>query len=1284
GAGSGPVGLIAFNNIESLSFNPFTGELYGTHRRDPSQEDLLFRLDPDIGNHLAGVFGGDDYVLIEKQDPYYHAADMAFDPTDGQAYIVHWDLNGHWTIATLDPTAGATATMWPAPADIASLAFDETGRLFTSTETGSQENLYELNKANGSLLSSIVIDNGGAYEAMAIAFPVEANRPPVFDQDLQNRTDPEGTSVSLSASATDPDAGHSVGYSATGLPPGLSIDPGNGLISGTIAYTGDGTYSVEITARDDGIPNLSSVDTFDWTVTELNQPPVFDQDLPDRIDAEGSVISLPSPATDPDNADILTYGAVGLPPGLSIDTGTGLISGTIDYTAAAASPHAVIITSTDDGAPNESAVPDTFSWTVSNTNRPPVFDGPGAQTTPELAPFTVTLTATDPDGQVPSFSDTGTLPAWAMLTDNGDGSATISGTPGVGDSGTTTITVTASDGGSPDLSDSATFDITVTNTNMPPTITNPGNQTGSENSPFSLTISASDLDGTTVSFSDADTLPDWATLTDNGDDTATISGTPDYDDAMTTTVTITASDGLLNDDAVFDITISNTNRAPLVASIGDQSVAENNPFSLAVSAIDPDGTTPALSGSGLPGWASFADNGDGTGTITGTPGYNDAAVITVTVTAFDGTLFDNTDFDLTVTNTNRAPVVAPVADQLVAEGIALTPVVVSSSDPDGTTPALAATGLPGWASFTDNGDGTGTITGTPGYNDAAATTVTINAEDGGVPNLADSTSFTLTVTETNRAPVANPVVDQSVAEASAIAPIDVSASDPDGTIPALSATDLPGWASFTDNGDGTGTITGTPGYNDAAVTTVTINASDGDLADTTTFTITVTDTNRSPLISTISDQTLVEGDPLTLSLSASDPDGAAPSLSAVGLPSWATLVDNGDGTGSISGTPAFGDAGISTVTVTASDGSLTDETTFKLTVTAGNRSPVFDTTLSDRTDAEGVSVALDAAATDPDGDPITYAATGLPPGIVIAPITGAITGTLSYDAAGSHPVTVTVTDNGTPILDASQSFVWTVTNTNRAPILVPIPPILGPEQTDLTFTAVANDPDGGTITYSLAGAPAGATIAPDSGVFSWIPSEAQGEGSYAFTVIATDDGSPALTDTKTVTITVAEVNLPPTVDPIGDQQNDQGDLVELVVVATDPDVPLNTFTFAASGLPAGLTIHPTTGTIFGSISAGASGAHDVTVTVTDNGIPPRSGTTSFKWLVGDTNHPPEMDRLSDRTVAEHSPVTIRPVTTDPDGDSLRYEVAGAPPGSTFDPDTGTLRWIPSEEQGPGT
>ena len=77
-----------------------------------------------------------------------------------------------------------------------------------------------------------------------------------------------------------------------------------------------------------------------------------------------------------------------------------------------------------------------------------------------------------------------------------------------------------------------------------------------------------------------------------------------------------------------------------------------------------------------------------------------------------------------------------------------------------------------------------------------------------------------------------------------------------------------------------------------------------------------------------------------------------------------------------------------------------------------NQAPVFSTDFTNRTDAEGAVISLDANATDPDGNPLTYSATNLPSGITINASSGVISGTLSATSSGIYNVVITVSDGG--------------------------------------------------------------------------------------------------------------------------------------------------------------------------------------------------------------------------------------------------------------------------------
>ena len=103
-----------------------------------------------------------------------------------------------------------------------------------------------------------------------------------------------------------------------------------------------------------------------------------------------------------------------------------------------------------------------------------------------------------------------------------------------------------------------------------------------------------------------------------------------------------------------------------------------------------------------------------------------------------------------------------------------------------------------------------------------------------------------------------------------------------------------------------------------------------------------------------------------------------------------------------------------------------DDVAFSLVVPAGNQAPVI-TNPGDQTNDENDTVSLQIAATDADGDPLSYSATNLPAGLSINPNTGLISGTIEFFSDPSYATTVSVSD-GTD--NDSVSFTWTV---NSAP-----------------------------------------------------------------------------------------------------------------------------------------------------------------------------------------------------------------------------------------------------------
>ena len=230
-------------------------------------------------------------------------------------------------------------------------------------------------------------------------------------------------------------------------------------------------------------------------------------------------------------------------------------------------------------------------------------------------------------------------------------------------------------------------------------------------------------------------------------------------------------------------------------------------------------------------------------------------------------------------------------------------------------------------------------------------------------------------------------------------------------------------------------ISGTLSYASAGTHPVTVTATDGAATAAQSFTWTVTNVNRAPVLTPIADQTSAENAAITLAVTASDPDGDRADLQRDG-PAAGLDDQRHDGR-------HRRDAELRERRHLPGDGDgdrhrrSTGSTTFTWTVTNVNRAPVV-TAIADQTSAENAAISLAVAASDPDSDTLTYSATGLPPALTINATTGVISGTLSYTSAGTHAVTVTATD-GT--LAASESFTWTVTNVNRAPVVTARSPI---------------------------------------------------------------------------------------------------------------------------------------------------------------------------------------------------------------------------------------------------
>ncbi len=279
--------------------------------------------------------------------------------------------------------------------------------------------------------------------------------------------------------------------------------------------------------------------------------------------------------------------------------------------------------------------------------------------------------------------------------------------------------------------------------------------------------------------------------------------------------------------------------------------------------------------------------------------------------------------------------------------------------------------------------------------------------------------------------------------------------------------------------------------------------------------------------------------------------------------------------------------------------------------------------------SEGQTLSFVATSTDPDGDTLTYSATNLPPGALFDAATGAFVWTPDFTQAGSYTVTLAASDDGTPSMSVSESIVITVDPTNRTPILNTIGNKQVEEGQLLTFTLVATDPDGDTLTYSALNLPSGASLHPTTGTFTWTPSYTQSDNYMDVELTVTDSGSPIGVASELITITVGNINRPAEFTSDATYEVPEGQALSFVLTAVDPDG--DALMYSVGTLPAGASFNASTATFSWTPTTSQAGVYPITFTAIDNGDPAISVPHEVTVTVGNVPTPIE---LSDALVAD--------------------------------------------------
>ena len=457
-----------------------------------------------------------------------------------------------------------------------------------------------------------------------------------------------------------------------GLPPGLTLNPSNGEVTGT--PTASGTFTVEVT---DALGNSSTS-----CMITINGPLSVTCSAVNTGDVGVQFDSGPMTVTG--GTAPYTYSIVGgLPPGLTLNPSNGEVTGT----PTASGTFTVEVTDALGNSSTSCMITINGSLSVTcaavNTGTVGVFFDSGAMTvTGGTAPYTFSI-------------GSGPLPAGLTLNPS---TGEVTGTPTA--PGAFTVQVTDSLGG---VGTACMIAI-----NPPLSVTCAANNTGTVGVPFnsgSMTVTGGAMPYT---FSiGSGMLPAGLTLNTS---TGAVTGTP----TASGTFTVQVTDALGNVGTACAITINSAVSASCVSINAVQGVAIT-PVTMTGSGGA--GGPYTFTATGLPPGLSISSNG----TISGTPTHSGTFPYTVTVTDSAGNK-GTVNCSVTV----APPVSASCVSINAVQGVAITPVTMTGSGGAGGPYTFTATGLPAGLSISTGG----TISGTPTQSGTFPYTVTVTDKAG--------------------------------------------------------------------------------------------------------------------------------------------------------------------------------------------------------------------------------------------------------------------------------------------------------------------------------------------------------------------------------------------------------------------------------------------------------------------------------------------------------------------------------------------------------------------------
>jgi Bacterial surface protein, Ig-like domain/Putative Ig domain/Immunoglobulin domain len=338
------------------------------------------------------------------------------------------------------------------------------------------------------------------------------------------------------------------------------------VLSFTATLADAGDYRVVVTNSEGSVAS----DIAMLNVLNVNDPPVF-MSGPVTTATQNAPYLYSIMAGDPDEpfGDTLTIATIDAPAWLTLQDngdGTAALAGTpgpLDV-----GPHNVMLEVRDSF--NLTAM-QSFVIDVADVNDPPSFSSTPITTANDGAMYAYNVAATDIDPNDTLIFAAVTKPAWLTLVNAGGGTAVLHGIPAQGDIGSHAVTLRVTDAAGASAQQSFTITVIDVN-NIPQFISRPITAT-TEGQTYLYAIVATDSDGDAVRLR-SQLLPPWLTLTNNGDGTGELLGTPGGSDLGFHSVELIAEDdtGTLVAAQSFTILVNPATDGPVITLNGNPEV----------------------------------------------------------------------------------------------------------------------------------------------------------------------------------------------------------------------------------------------------------------------------------------------------------------------------------------------------------------------------------------------------------------------------------------------------------------------------------------------------------------------------------------------------------------------------------------------------------------------------------------------------------------------------------------------------------------------------------------